>query len=127
MLKSDYKGSGSSPRVGCVFVYKGSILAEAWNTNKTSPLQDKYNSYRYYNPALPAKNHAEIAGLMKVRWRCGDSLNWDKMEVYLYRETRKGTMALSRPCRSCLYALRDAGVKNIYYTTENGYAKEELL
>lgn len=126
-MKSDYKGSGSSPRIGCVFVYKGSILAEAWNTNKTSPLQEKYNAYRYYNPALPAKNHAEIAGLMKVRWKCGDNLDWSKMEVYLYRETKDGKIAMSRSCASCFYALRDAGIKTIYYTTENGYAKEELL
>ena len=48
--KADYKGANtSSPAIGAVAVLKGSIVAEAWNTNKTSPLQAKYNIYRYHN------------------------------------------------------------------------------
>lgn len=127
MLKSDYKGSGSSPRIGCVAVYKGSILAEAWNTNKTSTLQNKYNMYRYHNPSLPAKNHAEIALINRVRWKCGDNLDWSRVEIYLYRERKDGTLAMSRSCVSCFHLFKDCGIKNVYYTTENGYAKEELL
>ena len=45
-LKADYCGSSGRPAIGAVAVYKGSIVAEAWNTNKTSPLQAKYNIYR---------------------------------------------------------------------------------
>ena len=53
--KADYCGSSGSPAIGAVAVYKGSIVAEAWNTNKTSPLQAKYNVYRYNNPTLPVQ------------------------------------------------------------------------
>ena len=48
--KADYcgdNGKGHAPAIGGVAVLKGSIVAEAWNTNKTSPLQAKYNKYRY--------------------------------------------------------------------------------
>ena len=30
-------------KIGCAVVYKGTILATAANTDKTSPLQRKYN------------------------------------------------------------------------------------
>ena len=59
MMKSDYNGSGSSPRIGAVAVYKGSIIAEAWNTDKTSPLQHRYNVYRYNNPTTPPAHQAK--------------------------------------------------------------------
>lgn len=127
MLKSDYKGSGSSPRVGAIAVYKGTILAEAWNTNKTSPLQDRYNIYRYHNPSLPAKSHAEVSLISRIRWKCGDNLKWDRVEIYLYRELKDGSLALARPCRSCFHLLQDCGIRKVYYTTENGYALEEMI
>lgn len=127
MLKSDYKGSGSSPRIGGVAVYKGTIIAEAWNTNKTSPLQDKYNVYRYHNPSLPSKAHCETLLCQRIRWKFGDNLDWGRVEIYLYRELKDGTIANCRCCRSCFHLLKDLGIKNVYYTTENGYAKEELL
>lgn len=74
MLKSDYNGSGSSPRIGAVAVYKGSIIAESWNTDKTSTLQQRYNVYRYNNPSLPSKAHCETQLIQRIRWKCGDNL-----------------------------------------------------
>ena len=47
-LKATYKGSNNfAPAIGAIAVYKGSIVAEAWNSDKTSPLQAKYNIYRF--------------------------------------------------------------------------------
>ena len=59
--KADYKnrGTSNSPAIGAVAVYKGSIVAEAWNTNKTSPLQAHYNVYRYEPANTPCKAHCE--------------------------------------------------------------------
>ena len=126
MLKSDYNGSGSSPRIGAVAVYKGSIIAEAWNTDKTSTLQHRYNVYRYNNPFLPSKAHCETQLIQRIRWKCGNNLKWDKVDIYLYRELKDGSLAMSRPCRSCLHLLIDCGITHIYYTTDNGFAEEKL-
>lgn len=126
MLKSDYTGSGSSPRLGAIAIYKGTIIGESWNTNKTSPLQARYNNYRYHNPALPAKNHCETALVSRIRWKFGDSLDWSRVDIYLYRELKNGQLAMARPCRSCFCLLRDLGVRRVFYTTENGYAEEEF-
>lgn len=126
-LKSDYTRRGSAPRIGVVAVYKGSIVAEAWNTDKTSPLQARYNEYRYYNPTLPEKSHAETVLVQRLRWKFGDSLDWSRVQIYLYRELKNGKLAMARPCRSCFHLLRDLGVRKVFYTTENGFAEERIL
>ena len=41
---SDY--NRKNIHIGAVLVYKKQILATGWNTNKTSPIQYKYNKYR---------------------------------------------------------------------------------
>ena len=125
-LRSDYTGSGSSPSLGCVAFYKGTIIGRAHNTNKTSPLQSRYNIYRYNRPELPSKNHAETALLSSIRWKFGDSLDWSRVDIYIYRELKNGTLANSRPCNSCFHMLKDFGVRRVFYTTENGYCEEIL-
>ena len=112
--------------IGAVAIYKGSIVASAYNSNKTSTLQAHYNVYRYVSDT-PCKCHAETALVQKLRWRFGDSLDWTKVHIYLYREYKNGALAPSRPCPSCMAMLHELGVKKIYYTTENGYAMEKIL
>lgn len=125
-LKATYQGAKHfSPAIGAVAVYKGSIVAEAWNSNKTSPLQAKYNVYRFQADTLD-KAHCETQLIQKLRWKFGDSLEWRKVHIYLYREHKDGSTALARPCKSCIKLLADYNVRQIYYTTEDGYAKEIL-
>ena len=122
--KADYHGSSGSPAIGTIAVYKGSIVAEAWNTNKTSPLQAKYNVYRYNNPSLPAKLHSEVAIIHRLRWKFGDNLDWSKVEIYNYREYKDGSLACSKPCRSCEKCLLDFGIRTICWTDSDGYVEK---
>ena len=125
-LHSTYTGSHKfSPAIGAVAVYKGSIVATACNSNKTSPLQARYNVYRF-NANTPDKAHAEITLIQKLRWKFGDSLDWTKVHIYLYREYKDGRLAPSRPCPSCMALIRDLHIKKIYYTTEDGYVEEKF-
>ena len=122
-----YTGTCSSPKIGGVAVYKGSIIAEAWNTNKTSPLQAKYNIYRFKRTdVFPGKQHCESALIQKIRWRFGDNIQWDKVHIYLYREHSDGRLAMSRCCTSCINMLKDLGIKKIFYTTPDGYVEEDF-
>ena len=126
-LRANYTGSHRfAPMIGAVAVYKGSIVAEAFNTNKTSPLQAKYNVYRYKDSDTPCKAHAETSLVQRLRWKFGDSIDWSKVHIYLYREYKNGALALSRPCPSCLALFKELGIKRIYYTTEDGYAEEKF-
>ena len=122
---ADYHGTRSAPEIGAVAVYKGSIVAEAWNTDKTSPLQARYNVYRF-NADTPDKAHAEVALIQRLRWKFGDGIDWSKVHIYLYREYKDGRLAPSRPCPSCMAMLRDFGIKKVMYTTEDGFAEEKI-
>ena len=125
-MNATYTGSHRfSPMIGAVAIYKGSIVATAWNTNKTSPLQARYNMYRF-NADTPDKCHAEVSLIQKIRWKFGDSIDWSKLYIYLYREYKNGALAPSRPCPSCMAMLQELGVKKIYYTTDSGFAEEKF-
>lgn len=126
-LMSDYTSNCSSARIGCVISYKGSILAKGYNSNKTHTTQAKYNIWRYKdksNNYLPEKVHAEIAALVKIQYL---DIDFSKVRIYIYRETRNGKLAMARPCPACLTRIKELGIKHISYTTDSGYASERLV
>lgn len=126
-MESTYRGSHNfSPAIGAVAVYKGSIVATACNSNKTSPLQAKYNVYRFRDANTLDKAHCETILVQKLRWKFGVSLDWTKVHIYLYREYKDGRLGPSRPCPSCMAMLRELGIKKIYYTTEDGFVEEKF-
>lgn len=123
--ESDYQGS-SNAKIGCVVVYKGTILAKGSNSNKTHPAQSKYNVYRYReegNNYLPPKVHSEIAALTKIKYL---DIDFSQVQVYVYRETKNGRKAMARPCPACRKYIQNLGIKKIFYTTDCGFANEVI-
>lgn len=121
--KSDYHGA-TYAKIGAVAVFKGVVIAKGYNKNKTHPLQEKYNSYRYdtnTNHYYPSKIHAEMELVSKIR---NLDIDFSKVIIYVYRETKEGHLALARPCRACTQALKDLGIKVVCYTTDDGYCEE---
>ena len=112
-------------KIGAVFVYKNSVLAVGCNSCKTSPIQKKYNKNRDYNVnagyGLTNTIHAEVATLNKVKYL---DIDFSKSSLFVYREHKNGDKALARPCKACSALIRDMGIKDVYYTTENGYCHE---
>lgn len=127
-LKSDYTSNCSSARVGCITVYKGTILTKSFNSDKTHTIQAKYNKWRYNSEEakkyLPSKIHAELGCIQRIKYL---DIDFSKVHVYVYRETKNGKMALARPCPSCFAAIKELGIKNIHYSTENGFCHEKLI
>ena len=117
--------------LGCVVTYKKRIIGTASNSDKTHPMQAKYNQYRKFNKTkngIKHSVHAEIAALYSVPYIIGKDIDWSKVKIYIYRISpgRELGMGLSRPCAACMRAIKDLGIKKIYYTTDKGYAYEEL-
>ena len=110
-------------KIGCAIVYKGAVIATAPNSDKTSPIQRRYNDFRFVDCGTPAKTHAEIGALAKIRWL---DIDFDRIYVYVYREDKTGNLALARPCPSCIGYMKSLGIKHICYTTPDGYAEERL-
>lgn len=117
---SDY----NKHQLGCIIVYKNRIVSSGFNSNKTNPLQKRYNKRRFSDDTMH-KLHAETAALLPLMRN--DTFDRSRLRVYLYREHRDGSLALSRPCASCQRMLKDYGIKHIFYTIEGGYNEEYLV
>ena len=108
--------------IGCIAVYQGTIIGVGFNTNKTHPIQKKYNRYRNGEDFIP-KLHAEINCLNSIRHL---DINFTKVKLYIYRKRKTAKYGMCRPCPSCMAAIKDLGIKNIYYTTNDGYVYERI-
>lgn len=110
--------------VGAVAVYKHRIISSGCNSKKTSPIQKKYNKYRF-SEDTPASIHAEIMSLKPLIER--KDIDFKNVSLYIYRENKQGELALARPCPSCMRLIKDLGIKNIYFTSDCGFSHEIIL
>lgn len=121
--KSTYK-SKISQHLGCAIYYKGNLIAVGHNSNKTHPMQHSYNNERYDDEQCPPKIHAEIMALSKIKYL---DVDFNKIEVFVYRETFDGTYANAKPCISCEKCMRDMGIRKIYYTGNKSIVSERYM
>lgn len=138
LSKSDYKffekarqvatiSDFAKIHVGCIAVYQGNIIGIGCNTNKTHPIQKYYNRYRdpecVSNGKCLPKLHAEINCINSIR---NLDVNFSKVKLYIYRIRNDRPFGAARPCPSCIAAIKDLGIRNIYYTTNDGFVHEKL-
>ena len=116
---SDYE----KQHVGCVAVYQGQVIGLGCNCNKTHPMQKFYNKYRMPSDYMLPKLHAEISCINQIKHL---DINFSKVKLYIYRIRKDQPFGLARPCPSCMAAIRDLGIRDIYYTTNDGYVYEKL-
>lgn len=109
--------------IGCIAVYQGTIIGVGFNTNKTHPMQKKYNRYRNGEIFIP-KLHAEINYLNSIRYL---DINFSKVKLYIYRKRKSAKYGICRPCPSCMAAIKDLGIKHVYYTTDEGFVYERMV
>ena len=112
--------------VGCVAVYQGQVIGIGCNCNKTHPIQKYYNKYRdlhCHNIEPIPKLHAEISCLNQIRHL---NINFSKVKLYIYRIRKDQLFGMARPCSSCMAAIKDLGIYDIYYTTDDGYSNEKI-
>ena len=106
------KSSPSKKRVGAVLLKKNKVIATAVNLERKShPLQAKFAK----RVGLWQKIylHSEIAALIKARE--------DADTIVVARVNPQNKMRNAKPCKICALALEEAGVKNIYYSTDDGF------
>ena len=116
---SDYK----KQHIGCVAVYQGQVIGLGCNTNKTHPIQKFYNKYRNPSDSMLPKLHAEISCINQIK---NLDVNFSKVKLYIYRIRNDQPFGLAHPCPSCMAAIKDLGIRYVYYTTNDGYAYEKL-
>lgn len=113
--------------VGCIAIYKGRMIGSGFNSEKTHPMQYHYNRYRQNDNVISAnllpKIHAEIMCISSIKKQ---DIDFKKVKLFIYRIRNDQPFGIARPCAACMNAIKDLGIKNIYYTTDVGYAHEYL-
>ena len=107
--------------IGCVVVYGHRIISSGCNIMKTHPVQKELNKERFDGDTNHFL-HAETSALLPLINR--KDINWKDVQVYIYREWKDGTKAISKPCPGCRKLIKSLGIKKINYTTDNGYIQE---
>ena len=117
--------SEEAQRLGAVIFHKKHPVAVGWNTNKTNPIQKKYSIYRRFDPELfKCPLHAEMMACLNLK---KTSFPPEECVLFVARKYKKGCIALSKPCPACENAIRDLGIKTVYYTiSENEYGVLKL-
>lgn len=105
-----FKSDHPKHQLGVVIVKKDRIISLGINKYKTHPRST--HPFKFI--------HAEYDAIISCKEDLKNSV------AYIYRETKNGNIALSRPCEHCMKALRDAGVKKICFSTYTGYISEYL-
>ena len=126
---SDFDGIKS----GCILVYKNTVIGRGANSKKTHPVQKEYNKYRNFNRGtgkmIVHSLHSETAALIDAEHNVNnEDIDWSKVKVYVYRISRgtKLGYGLAKPCPACMNALKDLGIRHIYYTDSDGYSYLQL-
>lgn len=106
------KSSPSKKKVGAVLLKRNKVISTAVNLeSKSHPLQAKFAQRvgMYERIFL----HSEIHALIKAKD--------DADTIVVARVNNQNKLRNSRPCLCCELALKDAGVKNVYYSTDDGF------
>lgn len=111
-------------KIGACAVYKHKVISTGCNSQRTSPLQKKYNQYRF-TVDTPHTCHAETSCLKPLIGR--KDIDFKNIELYIYREYKSGMPGLARPCESCMRLISELGIRHIYYTGDNSYINEEII
>lgn len=109
--------------IGCVAVYQGNIIGTGYNCNKTHPTQKFYNKFRIQSDSMLPKLHAEINCINSIKQL---NIHFSKVKMYIYRIRKDQLYGLSRPCPSYMAAITDLGIRDIYYTSNDGYVYERI-
>lgn len=107
-------------------IYKGKIVSFGVNSNKTSPLQNFYRKRTELAtiPNFIDKEHSEINLLRRNYF--GD-FDIKKVEIVIISKKQDGNCRLARPCCTCMTALKDYGIRKIWYTTNENTIKKEII
>jgi deoxycytidylate deaminase len=102
LARNSAKHSTFKIKVGAVLAMSGRALSVGFN-------KIKYCSR--YSHLQEQSLHAEMSCLKT----CGRDYV-DKATIFVYRETKNGKPAMSRPCEKCKNVLKSVGVKRMVYS-----------
>lgn len=109
-------------KIGAVIVHKKEVISIGYNHKKSHPRQKELNKYRFEDKHDRCHHflHAEMSAIINSH-----SIDLSNASIYIYRSNKEG-IQICRPCAGCMKAIKEKGIKTIYYTTKDGYCMEEI-
>ena len=116
-IKSDFYRC----HTGAVAIYGNKVLAIGWNSDRTSLMQARYNSMMrgFDGHKFKSSLHAEMMVLNKIRFL---DIDFSQVRICVWRG--QDMPRISKPCAACEKAMRDLGIKKVFYTGNNSYISE---
>ena len=106
---------------GAVAIYRNKVLAIGWNSEKLSPMQARYNTKTrgFDGHKFRSTIHAEMMVVTKIKYL---DIDFSQVRIFVWRG--QDVPELSKPCKACEQALRDLGIRKVFYTGNNSYISE---
>jgi len=111
LKRLSFKSNHHSHHIACLIVRSGKIIGRGYNMIKTHP----HSPHKNYKQI-----HAEFAAVLNAEYDVKGAI------AYIFRQTKDGTPAVSKPCASCHQFLVEQGIVEIVYSIEGSYKEEKL-
>ena len=106
-------------RLAAGIIYKNTLVSVGVNSYKTDPFQAKYSKNE-----KAIHLHAEVAAIKNAlrQLSVDDIQKATLVVVRVKRKTNKEpySPAMAKPCSGCRRCMVEFGIKNVYYTGEEG-------
>ena len=92
-------------RVGAALFSGPRLLSLGFNQHKSHPRSNCFTRHAEFNSLIGNKRTRQ---------------DYRNLTLYVARLTRTDKISLSRPCVACQKVIKDAGIKNVFYTDYTG-------
>lgn len=118
------KINGKPVKVGSSIYLNNRLISKSVNSNKTHPMMAKYNEDAFEFSKVSFL-HAEMAALISASKQLSPNM-FPYCTIYVARKLNRPGYGLARPCKACMEAIKEFGIKKIVYTTDTGFAVEYI-
>ena len=112
LAKKIAQKSSSEFQLSCIITNKNRVVSIGWNEMSKSHPKSKTHSNHI---------HAEFHALMNLPFE-----ETRGTTAYVYRIKKNGSSGMAKSCPACRQALSIAGIKRVYYSTDNSIEEEKL-
>lgn len=115
-------------RIGATVVDKRGNTYDGVNSKKSHPMQRRFNTRRFGGEVPDKVGHTIHAEMAAIRAAINKRADLTGASIYVARiGGRDSIYGMCRPCKACMGAIQAVGITDIFYTTERGYAHEQVL
>ena len=111
-------------KIGCVVVSSHKIISSGHNSaTNTHAFQARIDK-KYFGCECAGYLHAETDALLPL---IRNNVDLSKASIYIYRRMKNGGVGMARPCPRCMSIIKQAKIRDINYTTDDGFANEYIV